>query len=331
MAHSQSRGLDDAQRQDLIAHITRQLHDQDDQTLKLLADLTHEAPQSIQVISTQERSLSRRRFLTATLTSGFIAATAGAVAVWQYGNGRGRQLSDDLTRLWGLVHLYEKLEDDGVDGAVTAGMAAVGAGLEAVADAAQLVKAGAQTARDALIKFETTFPTVRAAITWLEGLIDDLAQRVHLLEDAIGRALNEVSPITQALGGFFNTALGLLPPETRQKIQEVLDRIGDIITLIPTGIADINVKVLTPLRDDWFSDSPGKGLKGGLIEPIIGKLLDPLEQLLSGLTSLVRQWETDLTTPTKAALSKRNAIRQEIADYKARLGLHDPQTTGVSG
>ena len=325
MAESQSRELDGAQRQALITHITRHLNDQDDQTLMLLADLTHEAPHGVQVIAAQERSLSRRRFLTATLTSGFVAATAGAVAVWQYGNGRGRQLSDDLTRLWGLVHLYEKLEDDGVERAVTAGMAAVGAGLEAIVAAAELVKAGAQTARDALIKFETAFPTIRVAITWLEGLIAEFAQRIHLLEDAIGRAINEVSPITQALGGFFNTALGLLPADARQKIKEVLDRINEIITLLPNAIADINVKVLTPLRDDWFSDSPDKGLKHGLIDPIISQLLDPLDGLLSQLPPIVRRWETDLTAPTRAAMSKRETIRTEIADYKARLGLHDPQ------
>jgi hypothetical protein len=332
-----SRKLESEQRQALVTHITRHLNEQDDQTLLLLADLLHEAPQSIQVVSTTDRSITRRRFLTATLTSGFVAATAGAVAVWEYGSGRGRELGSDLaqakdemTRLWGLVNLYEKLDNDSLESILTTGLAAVGAMLEAVAGATDLVKVGAQITEDALIKFETAFPIVRAGITWLEGWVSDLAQRVHLLEDAIGRALNEVSPITQALGGFFNMALGLLPPATAQKIKEVLDRIGEIITLIPQAIADINVKVLTPLRDDWFSDSPNRGLKNGLIQPIITKLLDPLEALLERMSDLARHWEADLTVPVKAALGKRETMRQEIADYKTRLGLHEPEAR-VSG
>lgn len=335
---SQSRPLDSAQRQALVAHIVRHLDDQGDQTLMMLADLVRETPHSLQVIGAQERSLTRRRFLTATVTSGFLAATAGAVAVWEYGSGRGRELSSDLarakeeqTRLWELVHLYEKLDHAGLDQVVQSGIATISAGLAALALAADLVKAGVQVARDALIKLETAMPTIRAGLTWLEGLIADLAQRLHLLEDAIGRALNEVSPITQALGTFFNAAINLLPPPMNQRVKEVFDRIGEIIALVPNAMADINVKILTPLRDEWFSDSPDKGLKNSLIQPITAKLLDPTEALLVKLSDLAHGWEADLTVPTKAALSQREAIRQEIADYKARFSLREPQNNKVSG
>jgi hypothetical protein len=152
-----------------------------------------------------------------------------------------------------------------------------------------------------------------------------------LLEDAIGRALNEVNPITQALGAFFNSVLNLLPFGGGQTIKEVLDRIGEIVNIIPKSIADINVRILTPLRDDWFSDSPGKGLKGGLIEPVITKLLDPLEAMVGRLSELLRQWDADLSTPTKNVMSQREAIRQEITDYKARYQLQSPQSTLVIG
>jgi len=70
--------------------------------------------------------------LTATLVGGFVAATAGAIAVWQYGSGRGQELTDDLARskddlgrVWELVHLHEKLDDMGLENVVTAGLAAV--------------------------------------------------------------------------------------------------------------------------------------------------------------------------------------------------------------
>jgi len=320
-----SRRLDAEQRQALIGYIIRRLDEQDDQTLMLLGDLARQAPQPVEATTAASSSISRRRFLTATAASGFVAATAGAVAVWQYGNGRGQELSDDLGRLWGLVRLYDKLDQPQLDRVVAAGIAAMGAPLEALASAADLVKTGAQTAEDALIQFETAFPTIRTAITWLEGLVTDWAQRLHLLEDAIGRALDEVSPITQAVGGFFDSILKLIPLGGGQKIKEVLDRIGEIVTTIPQAVADINVKIVTPLRDEWFTDQPGKGLKGGLIEPIISHLLDPLESLLGRVSELVRRWGPELVAPTQSALDRREAIRREIAEYKVRFGLHEPQ------
>ena len=317
--------LDDLQRQALIGHITRHLSEQDDQTLMLLGDLTRQAPQRTEAATPAGNSISRRRFLTATAASGFVAATAGAVAVWQYGNGRGQQLTDDLGRMWGLVRLYDKMDEPQLDRVVAAGIAAIGAPLEALASTADAVKAGAQIAEDALIKFETAFPTIRIGITWLEGLVSEWAQRLHLLEDAIGRALDEVSPITQALGGFFDSILKLIPLSGGQRIKEVLDRVDEIIVGIPQAVADINVKILTPLRDDWFSDQPGKGLKGGLIEPIIARLLDPLEALLGKVSEVIRSWEPELVAPTQAALDRREAVRKEIAEYKTRFGLHEPQ------
>lgn len=323
--------LEDAQRQALVGHITRHLADLDDQTLISLADLTREGELDMETVNVAGSSVTRRRFLTATLAGGFIAATTGAVAVWQYGSGRGRELNNELERLWGLVHLYEKLEDVGLDHVIAAGLAAVGAALSALAGAADLVKAGAQVVEDTLRKFEAAFPPIRDGIQWLENLVSELSQGIHLLEDAIGRALNEVNPITQALGTFFSSILSLLPFGGGQKIQDVLDRIGEIINSIPQAISGINVKVLTPLREDWFSDSPGKGLKGGLIDPIITNLLDPLEAMAGRLSELLRHWDTDLSTPVKSALSQRDTVRQEIADYKARYQLKPPRTYMISG
>jgi hypothetical protein len=172
-----SRRLDTEQRQALIEQIIRRLDEQDDQTLMLLGDLSRQVPQLVEATTAARNSISRRRFLTATAASGFVAATAGAVAVWEYGNGRGQELSDDLGRMWGLVRLYDKMDEPQLDRVVAAGIAAMGAPLEALASASDLVKTGAQTAEDALIQFETAFPTIRTAITWLEGLVSDWAQR----------------------------------------------------------------------------------------------------------------------------------------------------------
>ena len=78
--------LQNDQREALIGHITRHLADLDDQTLLSLADLTREATLDTETVSVAGSPVSRRRFLTATLAGGFVAATAGycgmAIRLW---------------------------------------------------------------------------------------------------------------------------------------------------------------------------------------------------------------------------------------------------------
>ena len=75
------------------------------------------------------------------------------------------------------------------------------------------------------------------------------------------------------------------------------------------------------MRQDWFSEEEGKGLTGRLIDPIVTKLLDPLEAFLERAASLVGSWEEKLVKPVETAISERDAIRGEIARYKAEAGL----------
>lgn len=338
MTHTQSQPrLTNEQRQTLMDRVSQRLNDQDDETLVLMADLA-QGTFSVQAASAPGRPFTTRRgFLTAALMGGFVAATAGAVAVWEYGAGRGRELGSDLdqakrelaqakqdiARLWGLVRLHEKLDETGLEQVVLSGMAAFGAGLGALAGAVEAVQTGIKAVQDGLIKLDTVLPTIRASLAWLEGLIGDLDRRVHLLEDAIGRAVNQVSPITQALDDVWKSILAVLPPVTSARIKEVLDRVGEIVTFIPRATGDINLKVLTPFRTGWLPEGPS-GLTGWLIEPFNAKLLGPLQALLGQWSELARRWESDLTVPAKAAINRRDAIRQEIADYRSQHRLQEP-------
>jgi hypothetical protein len=58
-----------------------------------------------------------------------------------------------------------------------------------------------------------------------------------------------------------------------------------------------------------------------LIDPTVTKLLDPLEAFLGRLAELVGSWEEKLVGPVQEAIGERDAIRGEIARYKAEEGL----------
>ena len=58
-----------------------------------------------------------------------------------------------------------------------------------------------------------------------------------------------------------------------------------------------------------------------MIDPIVTRLLDPLEAFLGRLAELVGGWEEKLAKPVGEAIRERDAIRTAIARYKAEEGL----------
>jgi hypothetical protein len=323
--------LESAQRDALIGRIVQRLNDLDDQSLLRLAETVREPEASPEIVAESiEQTVSRRRFMMALLGGGALATTAGAVAAWQWGAQNSgllvaqvRQLTDEIERLLGLLGLYQKLDEVPIDDRALTGLKIVGASLGLAAGAARLVRDGAQIVKDALRRFEASLPRIRASLAWLEGLLMDLSSKLHLLEDAIGRALDQVSQITDALGAFFDTLLGLLPFGMGEKAREALDRINDLISSIPQLIENLNLNILIPLREEWFSDEKGKGLTAWLIEPLITRLLDPIEALMDRVAALNTSWDRDLNQPVAEAIRQRATLRQEIADYKARYRLQE--------
>jgi hypothetical protein len=307
----------------VIEHINQRLQDLDYQTLLKLDELTEQVEANREVLTTG--GMTRRRFLQGALVGGAAGLAVGAgggLVAWETGTAAGRLAAElEALKLKELLALYDNLEKIGLDGIVSTGMAAVGLLLTGVESGSLAIKTGLDTVEKLLLDFEGAFPAIRAGIEWTEGVISAFADKLQALEDAIEGMLEKAQPITKALGSFFNFVLDLLPFGYGDKVRGILDRIDDIVTSIPEAIESINAKLLEPLRRDWFSEEEGKGLKAGLIDPIVTELLDPLEAFLGKLAELVGSWEEKLASPTQKAIGERDAIREQIARYKAEEGL----------
>lgn len=311
----------------VIERINQRLQDLDYQTLLKLDELTEQVKIDREVLAAEE--MTRRRFLQGALVGGVAGLAVGAggsLVAWETGTAAGRTAAEleataEALKLKGLLALYENLEKIGLDAIVSTGVAAVGLLLGGVENGSLAIKAGLDTVEGLLLEFEEAFPTIRAGIEWTEGVVSAFAEKLQALEDAIERVLEKAQPITKALGSFFDFVLDLLPFGYGDKIRVTLDRIDDIVTSIPEAVEGINTKLLEPLRRDWFSEEEGKGLKAGLIDPIVTGLLDPLEAFLGKLAELVGSWEEKLASPIQKAISERDAIREQIARYKAEEGL----------
>ena len=311
----------------LIESINQRLQHLDHEILLKLDELTEQVEADMDMPTAE--GMTRRRFLQGALAggaAGLTVAAGGSLVAWRTGTAAGRTAAEleavaRALKLKDLLGLYEKLESIQLDAIVSAGMAAVAALLKGVETGSLALKAGLDTAEELLLDFEGALPAIRDGIVWTEGVISGLADRLQAVEDTIEEVLEKAEPITDALSSFSDFVLDRLPFGIGDKIRAILDHIGDLITSIPEAIEGINTRLLERLRQDWFSEEEGKGLKARLIEPFVTKLLDPLEAFLQKVAELVGKCEERLAGPVENAISERNTIRDEIARYRAGAGL----------
>jgi len=320
-------GFNENGRGQVIERINERLQALDHETLLRLDELTEQVEANGKMLVPE--GMTRRRFLQGALVGGAASLTVGvggSLVAWKGGTAAGRTAAEleaavETLKLKGLLALYENLERIELDAIVSTAIAAVGLLLNGVESGSLAIKGGLDAVEELLSDFEGVFPTIRAGIGWTERVISALADRLQALEDTIESVLERAEPITDALGSFFDSVLDLLPFGYGDKIRAILDRLGDLVTSIPETVEGVNTKLLEPLRRDWFSEEEGKGLKASLIDPIVTKLLDPLEAFLGRLAGLLGGWEEKLVKPVGEAISERDAIRTEIARYKTEEGL----------
>ncbi len=320
-------GVNENGRGQVIERINERLQALDHETLLRLEELTEQVEANGKMLVPE--GMTRRRFLQGALVGGAASLTVGvggSLVAWKGGTAAGRTAAEleaavETLKLKGLLALYENLERIELDAIVSTAIAAVGLLLNGVESGSLAIKGGLDAVEELLSDFEGVFPTIRAGIGWTERVISALADRLQALEDTIESVLERAEPITDALGSFFDSVLDLLPFGYGDKIRAILDRLGDLVTSIPETVEGVNTKLLEPLRRDWFSEEEGKGLKASLIDPIVTKLLDPLEAFLGRLAGLLGGWEEKLVKPVGEAISERDAIRTEIARYKTEEGL----------
>jgi hypothetical protein len=296
----------------------------------------------------KQELLSRRRFLTGAVAGGAagLAMAAGTgVAVRKVSEAEllaARQAAEtelqsvkgaadaeleaanvELARLVGLLDLYEQLEKVGLDAILMAGMAAVALPLKAVETGAKALKSGLDWAEDALLSVSEALPTAQESLLWLEAQVSAVAGAIERFEDGVSNALDRVADnaVGEAVRGFAAKLLDSLPFGLGEKFRDALDGLVALVTSVDELVEGINTHLLEPLREGWFSDEEGKGLRGLLVDPLVEHVLDPAEAHLVNLSVMADNWQSKLADPTQEALTERAKIREEIARYREEHGL----------
>lgn len=296
----------------------------------------------------EEEFLSRRRFLTGAVLGGAaglaVAAGTGA-AVWKVSDAELRAAREaaevelqatkaaasadldaadlELARLLGLLELYEGLEKVGLDGILETGMAALALPLEAVEAGARALKNGLDWAEGAIVSLAEALPTAQESLLWLEARVSAVAEGLQKLEGAVSQALDRAtaSPVGTAVKALTERLLDSVPFGLGERFRDAFEGLVALVTSVDELVEGINTSVLEPLRERWFSGEEGEGVGGRLVDPLVERILDPLEAHLVSLSSLADTWQNKLVAPTEKALAERSRVREEIARYREEHGL----------
>ena len=278
----------------------------------------------------QPAPVSRREFLTGALAggaAGLVVAAGTGLGVYRVVDARAREAlaaaESEVARLQGLVELYEKIEKVGLDGILQSGMVAVSAPLELVQQGAAALKKGLELLEAAVLSLRDDLPGASEAFSWLRGRVSALADGIEMLEAAVGRLLGSLAdnPVARKLSEALQWVLDRLPFEWGDQVRDAFDRIVEVVGGADTLVREIDARFLEPVEERWFSTENGRGLGAAFLDPLVDKVLDPLEAHLGKLAELMDAWQTKLAAPVRRALEERERLRAEIAAYRDTHGL----------
>jgi hypothetical protein len=231
--------------------------------------------------------------------------------------------AEELAEMLGLLELYEELDTIGLDGILEKGLAAVALPLEALEVGASALSRGLEWAETALLSLVEALPSAQESLLWLEGQVSAVANGLESLQRSVGDALDRATgnAVGAAVEDLTNRLLDNLPFGLGDRFRDALARLVALVTSVDELVVGINTFLLEPMRDKWFSEEEGKGVGGTFVEPLIEKILDPLEAHLVDLSELADSWQNNLMSPTQKALAERSQIRAEIARYKDKYGI----------
>jgi hypothetical protein len=151
--------------------------------------------------------------------------------------------------------------------------------------------------------------------------LDDLTLKFKAAESVVVAVLGTALPLAESIAGFFNALLQKIPFGIGDDIRRAVAGLVALVRAIPTVVDAITTQLIQPLRDAFFPASGDPKVKGSLIDPIVNNVLEPAKKQLGDIDKLATSWERDLTTPVQSALTERQKIREQIADYKKQNGM----------
>lgn len=244
-------------------------------------------------------ALDRRRLLTggAVVTLGALGTALALRATGTVGAERREALA-----------LHEELEARAPDARLRELLPLVTAAIGAISLAAgALTSALAGLARVAAL-FEEALAPLEAAAGRIDGLLRSLDQRLDVLRAGLAA---RGAPALGAAEAAVDEILAYLPPGIAAGLQERGRAVREIITLLPTAIAEARNGLLESLSATWLGSAPDGGLRAVLLSPL-ADLVSRAEDLAARAGELESDWSAAVAE-LEDDLDRRDALREQIA------------------
>jgi multidrug efflux pump subunit AcrA (membrane-fusion protein) len=225
-----------------------------------------------------------------------------------------------LARSQDLIGLYNQLDGVGLDGVVATGLGVVSGALAGVAGPAALLRDGVDAAHGLLTNFEQVLPHFNSAMAWLGEQVVKTKVALWAVESAAQQAANStLSGVTAVFGGFVSFVLDHLPFNIGANVRQTLSEVQTLLTGVTTLSDQAADQVL--LKISRYVDDGPQGWQQALVTPLRTNTLAPAGQVLAAVSGASDAFHSSLNQPTQAALQQRQALRDQIANFRSTHGL----------
>jgi hypothetical protein len=228
--------------------------------------------------------------------------------------------NDRLAHSNELINLYNQLEGVGLDNVVSTGLGVLGGALAGLGGPVGLLRDGVDAAHGLLNGFEQTLPDFNTAMAWLGQQVVNIRVALWAVESAAQQAANStLSGVTAVFGGFVGFGLAHLPFNIGANVRKTLTEVQNLLTGV-TAMADQAPEQVLLKISRYVDDGP-QSWKQALIAPLRLNTLTPAGDVLAGVAGASDAFKTSLHDPASAALQQRQALRDQIANFRAAHGL----------
>jgi hypothetical protein len=231
------------------------------------------------------------------------------------------QTNGRATALSGLLALYEQLESIDVEGVVAGGVDAVGGALAELGDRLPTVAEGLALGAAAPDELENQIPLLQNGRLWLQDHVTRISDFYQTVETVLRAAVQGAGTFLANLGEWFQDVLRWLPFGMGDKAAAIMNAMTNLLGETPNTINGLRTNVSQPL-DIWLA---GEGdelpLRRGVIKPLREKALQPASEALTSVGTVQTTYQTRLVEPVQSIALNRQALRDQIAQYRQQHQL----------
>lgn len=221
----------------------------------------------------------------------------------------------------GLVGLYDTLDRIGIDSIVGTAIAAYKGTLVGLEGGVKALRQGIVRAETALDNFDTTFVTIRDALTAAESAWANVGALLRNAQEQLKNTGAPLIPFVNQAQKFFDDLLGKIPFGVGEGARQTINGIVGLVVAVPPALDSMQDGLFRTLRESWFSDDNARNLQATLVKPIADGALEPARKLLDSLDTTFNQWQIQVAQPVNAALSQREIVQQQIDAYKKQNNI----------